>query len=95
MHDRLGDSQRILGTITSTAVYPDVWTSKACDRNPMWTFGGVANTPNSFSLAYLQHIIDGTVVPTTYLCARVLESSLIAHLNKISTITLVYGNYYI
>ncbi len=51
-----------------------------CDRNPnpMQTFGYVANRLNSFGLAYLQHIIDGTVVPTTYLRNRFTGGSLIA-----------------
>lgn len=33
----------------------------------METFGYVANRLNSFGLAYLPHIIDRTVIPTTYL----------------------------
>ncbi|MEH2172274.1 hypothetical protein [Nostoc sp.] len=49
-------------------VYHYLGTSKACDRNPMQTFGDVANRLNSFGLAYL-HIIDGKVkvVVTNYL----------------------------
>ncbi len=36
----------------------------------MQTFGDVANRLNSFGLAYLQHIIDGTLIATTYLRDR-------------------------
>ncbi len=33
----------------------------------MQIFGGMANKLNSFGLAYLQHIIDGTVVVIPFL----------------------------
>ncbi|MEH2026987.1 hypothetical protein [Nostoc sp.] len=97
-----GDSQRILGTITSTAVYQYLGTSEACDRNPMQTFCDVSNRLNSFGLAYL-HIIDGKVVVTSYLPVGVARrrhrfrgGSLIAPpLMRIPTITLVNGNHYV
>lgn len=61
----------------------------------MQTFGDVANRLNSFGLAYLQHIIDGTLIATTYLRDRFTGDNQTAPLNRISTITLAYGNDYV
>lgn len=60
----------------------------------MQIFGDVANRLNSFGLAYL-HIIDRKVVVQSYLPNHFTGGSLIAPLNRISIITLAYGNNYV
>lgn len=68
----------------------------------MQTFADVANRLNIFGLAYL-HIIDGKVVVTSYLPVGVARrrhhftggNQTAPPLNRISTITLAYGNHYV
>ncbi len=55
----------------------------------METFGYVANRLNSFGLAYLPHIIDGTVIPTTYLRVGVARTSLRDAALTASSVTIV------